>query len=191
MESLPLRDIHLPLAVGFWPLAPGWWLLIGVTLIFLAGGLFLFLGARRPTALRQALKTLDEYFSDFNLTPIIRNQKISRLLRQLAISTEGRDEIAGLSGPTWIGWIERKCGEQKLSTEMKHFLGQGPYSPQNEVRIDSSIFQEDIRAVFLAVGETPSLKGFGKWAKPLGRLKSPNTLFSRFSRRPFGKSSRP
>lgn len=188
MESLPLRDIHLPLAVGFWPLAPGWWLLIGGTLIFLIGGLFLFLRARRPTALKQALKTLDGYLRNSDLTSIIRNQEISRLLRQLAISTQGRDEIAGLSGPTWIEWIERKCGEQKLSTEIKHFLGQGPYSPQHEVRIDSSIFQEDIRAVFIAVGETPSLKGFGKWAKPLGRLKSPSTLLSRFSKRSIGTS---
>ncbi len=24
-SELPLRDLHLPDAVGWWPLAPGWW----------------------------------------------------------------------------------------------------------------------------------------------------------------------
>ena len=23
--ALPLRDLHLPDAIGWWPLAPGWW----------------------------------------------------------------------------------------------------------------------------------------------------------------------
>ena len=27
---LPLRDLHLPEAVGWWPLAPGWWGVIAV-----------------------------------------------------------------------------------------------------------------------------------------------------------------
>ena len=25
---LPLKDIHLPEAIGWWPLAPGWWILL-------------------------------------------------------------------------------------------------------------------------------------------------------------------
>ena len=27
---LPLRDLHLPAEVGWWPLAPGWWVLIAI-----------------------------------------------------------------------------------------------------------------------------------------------------------------
>ena len=29
-DLIPLRDIHLPQAVGWWPLAPGWWVLIAL-----------------------------------------------------------------------------------------------------------------------------------------------------------------
>ena len=29
-EQIPLRDLHLPEAVGWWPLAPGWWVLIAL-----------------------------------------------------------------------------------------------------------------------------------------------------------------
>jgi hypothetical protein len=39
--SLPLRDIHLPAAISWWPPAPGWWLLaIALTLGPLSVGLW-------------------------------------------------------------------------------------------------------------------------------------------------------
>ena len=36
-EQIPLRDLHLPEAIGWWPLAPGWWILIAIALVGLAG----------------------------------------------------------------------------------------------------------------------------------------------------------
>ena len=27
--EIPLRDIHLPEPISWWPLAPGWWILVG------------------------------------------------------------------------------------------------------------------------------------------------------------------
>ena len=32
-EQIPLRDLHLPEAIGWWPLAPGWWILIAIALV--------------------------------------------------------------------------------------------------------------------------------------------------------------
>ena len=32
-ESLPLKDIHLPADVPWWPLAPGWWVLLAALLV--------------------------------------------------------------------------------------------------------------------------------------------------------------
>ena len=32
-NALPLRDLHLPDAIGWWPLAPGWWVLIALSLL--------------------------------------------------------------------------------------------------------------------------------------------------------------
>ena len=30
-DALPLRDLQLPEAVGWWPLAPGWWVLLALS----------------------------------------------------------------------------------------------------------------------------------------------------------------
>ena len=32
-EQIPLRDLHLPDAISWWPLAPGWWIVLGLALI--------------------------------------------------------------------------------------------------------------------------------------------------------------
>ena len=57
-SEIPIRDLHLPEAIGWWPLAPGWWVLI----VLLGIGLLLLLrkwfriharGAARRLALRQ------------------------------------------------------------------------------------------------------------------------------------------
>ena len=29
-NALPLRDLHLPDAIGWWPLAPGWWVILAI-----------------------------------------------------------------------------------------------------------------------------------------------------------------
>ena len=183
MEPLPLRDIHLPLPVGFWPLAPGWWIVSAVVLMILAFALFLFYKHRRPTALKEALAKLEVYLGDAELSPRARNQGISLLLRQLAISTEGRDEIAGLSGSAWIAWLEKKLADQGLSDGMKRFIEQGAYSRQNEIRIDSPAFRKEITAAFLAVGQPASTRRYEKWINHPWLRKLHETVFSRFLKR--------
>ena len=32
-KQIPLRDLHLPEGIGWWPLAPGWWVVIALVMI--------------------------------------------------------------------------------------------------------------------------------------------------------------
>ena len=34
-NAIPLRDLHLPDAIGWWPLAPGWWAALAIVVAVL------------------------------------------------------------------------------------------------------------------------------------------------------------
>ena len=57
-KALPLRDIHLPEPIGWWPPALGWWIL--ALLVILTIGLCIWLIRRitRKTAIKSAKKLL-------------------------------------------------------------------------------------------------------------------------------------
>ena len=60
-QQIPLRGLHLPESVGWWPLAPGWWLLLA--LLVAAAGFLLRAFLRRrahAAARRKALRQLEE-----------------------------------------------------------------------------------------------------------------------------------
>lgn len=78
-EPLPLRDIHLPLPLGYWPLAPGWWYLLAS---FMIGITVLFLLIRRyykPTALKQALIEVEQLLENDGLSHAqkVRHSRLS------------------------------------------------------------------------------------------------------------------
>ena len=105
--ALPLADIHLPDIPGVWPLAWGWWvaiLLTGIALTYLV--LELRKRWRYNLARREALHHLatlksPEDFSQVNL-----------LLRQVAMSYHSREYVAGLTGQSWLSFLDQHL-EQK------------------------------------------------------------------------------
>ena len=61
LEQIPLRDLHLPEAISWWPLAPGWWVVIGLTMVLIGVILQRYLERRaRGAARRHALRQLDD-----------------------------------------------------------------------------------------------------------------------------------
>lgn len=157
MEALPLRDIHLPTPIALWPLAEGWWVVIGLLFIALCIGAYLLFRHHQPTALKQALEALESILENRSLSVEVQNQSISLLLRQLAVTTYGREDVASLIGPAWVAWVEGKLRETPLSAQMREFLALGAYSPSGNSIQDSAAFRIEIRALFLTVGKPLSL----------------------------------
>ena len=100
-DQLPLRDLHLPEAVGWWPLAPGWWALIALAvagLIYLLYRQFLVWrwNASRRTALAALARVRREYEQGADALAIAK--ELSELVRRSMLAYAPRDEVAGLTG---------------------------------------------------------------------------------------------
>lgn len=109
-EQIPLRDLHLPEAIGWWPLAPGWWLLIAIALI--AAGFLLrawWRARKRSAARRFALRQLDEIVQQYEerKDPIAFGANLSELLRRTMLAYAPRLDVAGLTGDSWLQWLDQ------------------------------------------------------------------------------------
>ncbi|WP_157199425.1 DUF4381 domain-containing protein, partial [Methylomonas koyamae] len=90
MEQLPLRDIHLPDAVGFWPPAPGWWALALLLPVLALALRQLYKRMRRRSAVKIAGKLLQSMRSQPNGDAKQTVAALSALLRRVALSTAPR-----------------------------------------------------------------------------------------------------
>ncbi len=148
-SELPLRDLHLPEAVGWWPLAPGWWMLIA--LAFIAVSLVSMRAwrqwrfnapRRRAMALLQRVEA--DYLDDRNLVRLGR--RVSELLRRAMLAYAPRQEVAGLTGEAWLRWLDKDLPVPYFHTEGGKSLLQLPYQNPN-----TDIAPVDVDALLSAV----------------------------------------
>ena len=101
--QIPLRDLHLPEMIGWWPLAPGWWFLIALA----AAGIGYLLyrsfvkwrsNASRRVALRELARIQAEFKEGVDETSLAI--ELSELLRRTMLAYAPRREVAGLTGST-------------------------------------------------------------------------------------------
>ena len=135
--TLPLRDLHLPESIDWWPLAPGWWLVIGL-IVFASGWLILRLWRRRQfhaprrEAMRQLAAIEKQYLVHRN--PVVLGKQISELLRRGMLSYAPRLEVAGLTGESWLEWLDRDLPVPYFHTEGGKSLLALPYrDPQSDL----------------------------------------------------------
>lgn len=133
-ERLPLKDIHLPDPVSWWPPAIGWWLLPVVVLLlaFLirrSAGLVRRLLARRRLR-RQALRELERIRRDYETEgdPARALRSLSILMRRVAITVFPDQGVPGRSGRAWLEWLAR-TGPERFDRAPLEALLDGPYRP--------------------------------------------------------------
>lgn len=129
-SALPLRDLHLPEATGWWPLAPGWWAVIALLLCAAAYLAWRWYRAWQHNAPRRhALRELARYEADYRADrdPVALGKRLSELLRRSMLAYAPRDEVAGLTGDAWLQWLDNGLSVPYFHTEGGKSLLTLPY----------------------------------------------------------------
>ncbi|MEE8108343.1 MAG: DUF4381 domain-containing protein [Gammaproteobacteria bacterium] len=117
-EEIPLRDLRLPEMTGWWPLAPGWWVLIGLAgcgLLYLLWRAFRIFQSNAPR--RKALSQLRYLKAEYSWSGdvISLGIQLSELLRRAMLAYAPRDEVAGLTGTSWLEWLDRGLSDRAFT----------------------------------------------------------------------------
>jgi LPXTG-motif cell wall-anchored protein len=131
-----LRDIHLPAPVSWWPPAPGWWLVVGLMLILVAVGYWLLRRRRRQRWRREALAELQRLQQ--TASPAQQLTQLSVLLRRVAVTCFPRQDVASLTGPDWLAFLERHAGGFTVYAEL---LLEAPYRAETDLDLQG-LFQQ-------------------------------------------------
>lgn len=151
-SQLPLRDIHLPDPVGWWPPAPGWWLLAVLVLAAVAYAMLLRYRSRRH---RAALRAVARIAADLEAgeEPVQCVQALSTVLRRFAMTlaaggtepaprkkawpirraaAEPAEPVAGLAGARWLEYLDARWPRADFSGAGAA-LAHAPYAPPSRV----------------------------------------------------------
>ena len=135
--DLPLRDIHLPDGVAWWPLAYGWWVLLAGLVIIVLLSFFLYWRNQKmkKSAISKAREELSRITAEYqqNGDPLVLSRELSILLRRLCISLFPRTEVASLTGVEWLAFLDRYVQGAPFSQGQGRMLVDAPYRQSVEV----------------------------------------------------------
>jgi hypothetical protein len=130
-DELPLRDIHLPEPVSWWPPAPGWWILL-VTAGALVAIFFWWRRRRRArmyapaTLARAELEKLKASYAEHgDVQQLLRD--ISIWLRRASMALSSRREVASLTGVAWQQRLADMAGEAVFAGDDSKLLIEAAY----------------------------------------------------------------
>ena len=143
--QLPLRDIHLPGLIAWWPPAPGWWIVAVLALAALVAlGLYYRSGRHRRAALRSVGKARAAL--EQGAEPVECLQRVSTTLRRFAMTTADQQsvaalravdgvadrpdasEVAGLTGKRWLRYLDSRWKHDEFSRGAGRLLLAAPYA---------------------------------------------------------------
>jgi len=139
--QLPLKDIHLPEAIGWWPPAIGWWLLAVLIPLLLVFLYWIFKHLIRKTAIKTAKKNLAAIKHNPALDNNQKLRELSMLIRRVAISVTPRTEAASLTGRQWLAFLDKSVTGAPFSEGCGWLLADAPYrnTPPSELEISQLI----------------------------------------------------
>lgn len=140
-QSLPLRDIHLPEAISWWPPAIGWWLLLVLIPLLIFGIWWLYKHLTRNTAVKSAKRLLTRIKDDPNTDDFQKLQQLSTWLRRVSISIAPRQNSAGLTGKAWLAYLDHGVAGSPFSEGIGQCLAEVQFrqSAPNDLDINALI----------------------------------------------------
>lgn len=137
-SKLPLRDMQVPEAIGWWPLAPGWWLLLCLLVIILIALTYFIrkkLHDPRRAAI-QELRSIQRRYGEHQDKQLLLVE-CNTLMKRLALTLYPRHQVAALSGQRWLAFL--RDSSSKLDISQLEILAQGPYQTSVELSSDELI----------------------------------------------------
>ncbi len=128
--DLPLRDIHLPAAVSWWPPAPGWWIALGLCLLIALLLVWLKKRSQRIIFQHEARKEFQQLLQNYEEQHANRQQllrDLNALLRRTVLSYYPRKNVAGLTGKVWIEQLHSLSGTAAFDPQAQMLLTQAAY----------------------------------------------------------------
>lgn len=142
-ETLPLRDIHLPDPIAWWPPALGWWLLLlGIVVVcaIVVWGYRVYQRRRLQRIAKQVLQAINEQYAQHK-DPKQFIQAVSIWLRRVCISRYPRAEVAGLTGDAWLAFLDQVLADSSQQETFSNGVGRAllsaPYQAQPHVDADA------------------------------------------------------
>lgn len=134
--ELPLRDIHLPEAITWWPPAPGWWVsvVLAIVIIVLVTR-WLRHRVKRLAPYKSAQLELQQIKSHYKngQDAQLLSQELSILLRRISMTIAPREEAAGLTGDSWLSFLDTLVDQTIFNTATGRQLITAPYQPAHSI----------------------------------------------------------
>ena len=133
--EIPLRDIHLPEPVSWWPLAPGWWWLVGFVLLLATVAAVAWLRRRRGRIVRAARTEFDAIAAHYAKTadPNELVRQLSRLARRCALALEPDRTAASATGAEWQSALARVTTSGTVDDWLRNTLVEAPYRRSSDI----------------------------------------------------------
>jgi hypothetical protein len=136
IQDLPIRDIHLPEQISWFPPAMGWWLLIIFVPIVSYFFIALIQRLLQKTAIKDAKKLLKKLQINENLTPLEKVIELSSLLRRVAVSSDSKTNVGGLTGRAWLDYLDQSLKEAPFKNGVGRCLADAPYQKELSPDVD-------------------------------------------------------
>jgi hypothetical protein len=136
--EIPLRDIHLPGPISWWPPATGWTITAGLLVLAAAIGLIVWYRYRRRRVQRAALNELsaiEHRYREHSDTHRLAGE-LSRLTRRTSLALDPERNSAAATGAEWSTHLDEMSESGVADDLIKAALLRAPYRPEETLEGD-------------------------------------------------------